>query len=116
MQKIIFCFKLEIFKELKYEKKHAVIAILEAKIDKVIELKEALIKVANLSRIEKTCLWYHLHQDNDNPTVFVLYENWESKEVHQEQFGKVYIKEFVDKASNLLAKPYQVYMACEVIS
>ena len=55
-----------------------------------------------------------MHQDNNNPSQFVLYENWESKEAHQEQFNKPYIIDLVKQLDGLLAKPYQVYFTQEL--
>lgn len=96
------------------KKTHIVIAILEAKPNKIEELKNALIHVIKLSRMEKTCLEFYLSQDNDNPTLFFLYENWDSKEGHQKQFSKPYIIEFMNIAGDLLVKPHQSYMTHDI--
>lgn len=96
-------------------KSHSVVVILEAKLGKEAELKQALVSVIKPSRAEKTCIEYRLHQDTSNPAQFILYENWESKEAHQLQFTKPYILEFVDQIGDLLAKPYQAYFANEIL-
>lgn len=95
---------------------HTVIAILEAKEGKENELQSTLEAIVKPSRSEKTCLEYRLHKSLDNPRQFVLYENWENKEKHQEQFTKPYIIELVNKLENLLAKPYQAIFANEMIT
>ncbi len=95
------------------EKIHTVIIILEAKSGKDVELKQALMKVIKLSRAEKACLEYRLHQDQNNPNQFILYENWENKTAHQEQFNKPYIIELSKQINDLIAKPYQAYFAEE---
>ena len=95
-------------------KAYTVVAILEAKPGKEIELKQALMNVVEPSRGEKTCLDYRLHQGVDNQAQFVFYENWESKEAHQLQFQKPYIKELSEQIGDLLAKPYQVIFAEEL--
>ena len=95
-------------------KAYTVIIILEAKPGKEEELKYALMNVIKPSRAEKTCLEYRLHQDHNNPAQFILYENWENKEAHQEQFRKPYIIELVKHIGDLLAKPYQAYTAQEL--
>jgi len=88
--------------------------ILEAKSGKENELKESLLKIAELSRQEDSCIEYHLYQDPDNLSQFGLYEKWKSKELHLEQFKKPYILEFSDKAESLLAKPYQGFFGKEL--
>lgn len=93
---------------------HTVIVILEAKNGKENELKEALLKIAELSRLEESCIKYHLYQDPDNLSQFGLYEQWKSKELHQEQFKKPYILEFANQAEPLLAKPYQGFFGKEL--
>lgn len=95
-------------------KPYVVIVIIEAIIGKEAELKQALIEVAAASRTEKTCLKYHVHQDLNNVAQFVLYENWISKEAHQQQFQKPYLLTFVEKTKDILAKPYQAVMAEEI--
>lgn len=93
---------------------YTVVAIVEAKPGKEDILKQALMSVVEPSRAEKTCINYHLHQDLDNPAQFFLYENWISKEAHQEQFSKRYIIELIDQLNGLLAKPYQAIFAKEL--
>ena len=96
------------------DKKHTVVVILEAKEAKAAELRAALEAVIAPSRAEPTCIEYRLHQAQDNPAQFVLYENWVSKEKHQEQFEKPYILELGAKLESLLSKPYQVVFAEEI--
>ena len=91
-----------------------VIVILEAKPGKENELAQALKKVVEPSRAEDICVEYRLHQNSDNPAQFVLYEQWISRERHQEQFTKPYIIELGQKLEELLAKPYQAVFATEI--
>lgn len=93
---------------------HTVMVILEAKLGKENELKKSLLKIAELSRQEDSCIEYHLYQDPDNSSQFGLYEQWKSKELHQEQFKKPYIVEFSSKAESLLAKPYHGFFGKEL--
>lgn len=93
---------------------YTVIAILEAKQGKEIELEAALKTVAEHSRLENTNLEYRLHKNTDKPQQFILFENWESKEKHQEQFSKNYIKELIEKLDSLLEKPYEAYFSEEI--
>lgn len=93
---------------------YIVIAILVAKPDKIAQLKHELITVRDLSKQESACHDYRVHQDLNNPAVFVLYETWESKETHAQQFTKPYILELGGKLGDLLAEPYQVRFVSEI--
>ena len=95
-------------------KGHTVVVIIEGIKGKEDDLKKALIDVIEPSRSENSCLEYRLHQDKHNHAQFVLYENWKSAELHQEQFNKPYIVSLGDKIEHLLAKPYQVIFANEL--
>jgi len=96
------------------QKNYTVIAIVEAKAGKETELKQALEQIVAPSRAKPACIEYRLHQDATNPAVFILYENWKSKELHAQQFQKPYILELIPKLSDLLAKPYQGFFAHEI--
>lgn len=93
---------------------HTVMVLIEARPGKENELKDSLLKVAELSRQEDSCIEYHLYQDPDNLCQFGLYEKWKSKELHQEQFQKSYIIDFAGKVESLLAKPYQGFFGKEL--
>lgn len=77
-------------------------------------METALQNIANLSRDEATNIEYRVHKDITNPQQFILYENWESKDKHAEQFDKPYIKDFAERVGDILAKPYQAYFAEEL--
>lgn len=95
-------------------KPYTVVAIIEAIPGKEKQLESALLAVVEPSRSEKACVEYRLHKSVDNPAQFFLYENWESKEKHAEQFEKSYIKDLVEKLDGVLAKPYQVFFGEEL--
>ncbi len=98
----------------KEKKAYVVHCIVEAKSGKETELREELLKVVEPSRDESTCLEYRLHQDEQNPAVFMLYERWESKEAHALQFQKPYIIALVHKLGDLLAKPYLAFFSHKI--
>jgi quinol monooxygenase YgiN len=57
--------------------KVTVVAKLIVKADAVAMVKPELFKLIAPTRAEQGCLEYRLHQDNDDPAVFIFYENWE---------------------------------------
>ena len=62
--------------------KDAVIAtaFMKAKPDQVEAVKEALLSLVKPTRKEPGCLCYNLHQSKTDPTQFMFYEQWASKE------------------------------------
>lgn len=46
-------------------------------------IKTELEKLVPITHAEPGCLQYDLHIDNSNAGFFVLYENWQSREVWQ---------------------------------
>lgn len=96
------------------EKAYVVIAILNAKAGKELELKEALQNVVSPCRAESTCLEYRLHQDLNNQKKFVFYEIWESQEAHQLQFKKPYILALAENTKELLDGSYEVIFAKDI--
>lgn len=55
-------------------------AIVKAKPDEVEAVKEALLSMVEPTRQEPGCLCYNLHQSKSDPTQFMFYEQWASKE------------------------------------
>ena len=46
-------------------------------------VKNELEKLIPITRGEAGCIQYDLHQDNADPSHFLFYENWESRELWQ---------------------------------
>tara|TARA_B100001093_G_scaffold499826_1_gene549510 strand:- start:207 stop:497 length:291 start_codon:yes stop_codon:yes gene_type:complete len=51
--------------------------------EKIDYVKTEMAKMFPITRSEKGCLQYDLHQDNKNPAYFMIYENWTSYETWQ---------------------------------
>lgn len=71
-----------------------IVARIEAKEDSVGLVKAELIKLIEPTRAEQGCLQYDLHQDNDNPEVFLFYENWETREQWQTHMNNEHLKAY----------------------
>ncbi|MBT2160537.1 putative quinol monooxygenase [Zobellia barbeyronii] len=54
-----------------------------------------LLKLIPITRAEKGCINYDLHQDNENPNLFLFLENWESRELWQEHMGNAHLAEYM---------------------
>lgn len=61
--------------------KLTIVANIHAKSDKVELVKAELLKLIPITRAEEGCIQYDLHHDNENPSHFMFYENWESREL-----------------------------------
>lgn len=77
--------------------KLTVTAHIEAKKDKIKQVKSELLKIIEITKKENGCLQYNLHQDNNNEEIFVLYEKWDSKELWQSHMSNAHIKEYIKK-------------------
>ena len=72
-----------------------IIANIFAKSDKVEFVKSELLKLIEVTRAEKGCLNYDLHQDLENPVHFMFYENWESRKLWQVHMENQHLKEYL---------------------
>lgn len=75
------------------------ITIQEAKVDFV---KSQITKLALTSREEKGCIEYKIHQDNDKPNHFMIYENWESKEDLEAHSNSSHMKKYAIAAKGFV--------------
>ena len=69
-----------------------IIARIELKKNKVDLVKSELLKLIEPTRKEQGCLQYDLHQDNENPAIFMFYENWENRELWQTHMNNEHLK------------------------
>ncbi len=60
-----------------------IVVRIEAEKDKVDLVKTELLKLIEPTLKEEGCIQYDLHQDNEQPGIFVFYENWETRELWQ---------------------------------
>lgn len=75
--------------------KLTIVARIEANKDKIEFVKSELLKLMDPTRNDKGCLQYDLHQDNENPAVFMFYEKWESREIWQEHMKNQHLAEYM---------------------
>jgi quinol monooxygenase YgiN len=76
--------------------KLTIVANIKAKAEKVELVKSELLKLIDITRAEKGCINYDLHQDNDNPSHFLFYENWESRDLWQAHMDNQHLKDYLD--------------------
>ena len=79
-----------------------IVAKIEAKEDQVDFVKSELLKLVDKTRAEKGCLQYDLHQDNKDTSIFLFYENWESKEDLKNHMNSDHIKAYAAATKDAL--------------
>lgn len=84
--------------------KLTIVANIKANPNKIDLVKAELIKLIDITRGEKGCINYDLHQDNDNPAHFVFYENWESRELWQTHMGAPHLAAYMAATDGAVAE------------
>jgi quinol monooxygenase YgiN len=79
-----------------------VVAKVTAKKDSVDNVKSELLKLITPTRKENGCIEYNLHQDNDDPAVFVFYETWESLTCLENHTNTDHFKSYVNAVGSLI--------------
>lgn len=90
------------------ESKLSVVAYVEAKPGMEEQVKNCLHALVEPTRNEAGCFNYDLHQSEDNPALFVFYENWTNKAALDQHLETPHVKAFLDQADTLLAKPVDI--------
>jgi len=67
------------------------------------------------TRKEKGCINYNLYQSTDDPTLFIFYENWESRGDIEWHLTMPHCSIFDERTEGLLAEPEEIVL-CEMIS
>ena len=83
--------------------KLTIVANIHANPDKIDLVKAELEKLAPITRTEKGCLQYDLHQDNENPAHFMFFENWESRELWQVHMSAAHLAAYREATKGALA-------------
>jgi quinol monooxygenase YgiN len=79
-----------------------VVAKITAKSDTIEAVKAELIKMLAPTRQEEGCIEYRLHQDNDNPAVFVFYENWKNLTCLEQHMNSPHFRAYVAAVGDLI--------------
>ena len=77
-------------------------------------LREALMGLVEPTKKDAGFLQYDLHQDNDDPAHFFLYENWASRADLDAHLAAPHLKAFLARQDELLAKPLRVVFATRI--
>lgn len=76
--------------------KLTIVAQLTVNADKIDLVKAEMQTLAKITRTEAGCIQYDIHQDNADPTFFLIFENWESYDLWQEHMAAPHLKAYRD--------------------
>lgn len=74
-------------------------------IDEFIELSKELVE---MSRKDSGCIKYELYQDNENPRIFAIIEEWEDKEALDEHLNAKHFMRIIPMLETLLSKEIEI--------
>lgn len=75
--------------------KLTIVARILAKTEKRELVKGELLKLIAPTRAEQGCINYDLHQDNENPNLFIFHENWESLDLLRKHLASGHIAAYI---------------------
>lgn len=79
-----------------------VVAKLTVKSASIEAVKAELLKMVAPTRREEGCSEYRLHQDNDDPAVFIFYENWQSSACLEKHLNSAHFQAYVAAVADLI--------------
>ena len=75
--------------------KLTIVARILAKEEKRALVKSELLKLIDITRAEKGCINYDLHQDENDPNFFIFYENWESRALWEVHMNNQHLADYI---------------------
>ena len=85
-----------------------VIAYIFAKRGEEQRVRAALLGLVDDTRKEKGCINYDLHESEDNPAHFLMYENWRSAADLEEHARSAHLREFGKNMGSFLDRPTEI--------
>jgi len=85
-------------------KKLTIVAKISAKEEHSTLVKTELLKLIEVTRAEEGCINYDLHQDNENPNIFLFYENWENRELWQKHMENGHLADYMEATEGAVAE------------
>lgn len=67
-------------------------------------VKSEAMKLVKSTLDEKGCIQYILHQDIDQPEIFIFFEKWENNESCEKHMKNNHTKEFINAVDKFVVK------------
>jgi quinol monooxygenase YgiN len=84
--------------------KVTVVAKLTFQADAIDRVTPELSKLVTATRAEEGCIEYRLYQDNDDPSVFIFYENWENMACLDRHLNSDHFTSYVAAVGHLITE------------
>lgn len=85
-----------------------VVAKIRAKPGLEARVQEELLALVAPTRAEAGCLNYDLHRSQEEPGLFLFYENWRSPQDLEAHLQTPHLQRFLSQADDLLAAPVDI--------
>lgn len=82
------------------DQKLTIVARILAKEEKRELVKSQLLKLIDITRAEEGCINYDLHQDNENPNLFLFYENWKNRDLWKNHMKNPHLADYLKVTEN----------------
>jgi len=70
--------------------------------DKIDFLKHEFLKLIEMTRSESGCVQYELHQDNQNPALFLFFQKWLSRDHWQAHINNKHLKQCLENTNGAI--------------
>ena len=80
-----------------------VVAKIVANQDAIEPVKVELLKMIAPTRQEPGCREYRLHQDSQDPAVFLFYENWDNTSCLEQHLNSAHYRSYATTVADLIA-------------
>jgi quinol monooxygenase YgiN len=67
-------------------------------------VKTELLKMIEPTRLEEGCIEYRLHQDNDDPKVFIFFEIWENLSCLERHMATTHFSSYIAAVEGMIAE------------
>jgi len=81
-----------------------VVAKVVAKQECLEQVKRELLQMIGPTRKEQGCIAYNLHQDNEDPAVFIFYETWQNPACLEQHMNTEHFKSYVNAVGSMIAE------------
>ncbi|QIZ77632.1 putative quinol monooxygenase [Ferrimonas lipolytica] len=92
-----------------------IVATIVAKPQQLEFVKAQLLIVVAATRAEEGCLQYDLHQDHNDPSVFLLFENWQSRSHWESHKVAPHMDAYRQAMAAAIAKPTVVHQLGKLV-
>lgn len=79
-----------------------VVARIKSKPGAIDRVRAELVKLLKPTRREAGCILYDMHEDNQDPTLFIFYETWQSEALLEQHLASPHLNAYRAATDGLL--------------